>query len=202
MVRRAELLVNGVVTPLPATQNGFATIRRRFSQGDTVTLMLPMATALSHWPDNGVGLEHGPLVYALPIKEKWTPVVEPKWSTADFPSWDARPASAWNYGLAVDPAKVADQVRLQRKAMTPDPWVDPPVNLSAPAQLIESWKLASAPATPDATAAKPAQQFTPPRPAAEARQVGGAVEQVTLVPYGSMHLRLTIFPKLSGDSTT
>jgi hypothetical protein len=25
-------------------------------------------------------LEHGPLVYYLPIKEQWTPVIEPQWS--------------------------------------------------------------------------------------------------------------------------
>jgi hypothetical protein len=193
-----SLLVNGKVHPLPAVQNGFATLTRKFRHGDTVTLVLPMTSAVSHWPGNSVGLEHGPLVYALPIKEQWTPVIEPKWSTADFPSWDAQPASAWNYGLAVDPAKLDAEVHLQRKAMTPDPWVDPPVTLSAPAQLIESWKLVSVPAKPDDAASKPQQQFTPPLPAADARQTAGPVEQVTLVPYGSTHLRLTIFPDLGG----
>jgi hypothetical protein len=110
-----SLLVNGKVHPLPAVQNGFATLTRKFRHGDTVTLVLPMTSAVSHWPGNSVGLEHGPLVYALPIKEQWTPVIEPKWSTADFPSWDAQPASAWNYGLAVDPAKLDAEVHLQRQ---------------------------------------------------------------------------------------
>src|SRR5207249_10728077 len=59
--------------PLPAIQNGFARLNRRFDPGDRITLVLPMKTTLSHWPDNGVGIEHGPLVYSLPLKEEWTP---------------------------------------------------------------------------------------------------------------------------------
>ena len=34
-------------------------------------------------------------------------------------------------------------------------YIDLPVTLSAPAQLIESWKLVSVPAKPDAAASKP-----------------------------------------------
>jgi hypothetical protein len=195
-----SLLLNGQAQPLPAAKNRFVTLARKFHPGDTVTLVLPMSTAVSRWPDNGAGLERGPLVYSLPIKEQWTPVIEPRWSTADFPSWNAEPASVWNYGLAVDPAKLADEVRFERKAMTPDPWVDPPVSLIAPAQIIESWKLATVPAKPDAAADAPQQHLTPPLPSADARRAAGPEQQVTLVPYGSTHLRLTIFPRLGGGT--
>jgi len=85
--------------------------------------------------------------------------------------------------------------------MTPDPWVNPPVTLSAPAQLIESWTLAEVLAKPDIAAEAPQQHFTPPLPAADARQTAQPVEQVTLVPYGSTHLRLTIFPNLGEQAT-
>jgi hypothetical protein len=209
-----SLLVNGAAQPLPAVQNGFATLARKFHHGDTITLVLPMATAISHWPDNGVGLEHGPLVYALAIKEKWTPVVQEKWSTAEFPSWDAEPASAWNYGLAVDAAKLAEQVHFERKAMTPDPWldpwldpwvdpwVDPPVTLTAPARLIESWSLATVAPKADAPAGELPHLSTPPLPDSDTRKAAGPEQQLTLVPYGSTHLRLTVFPDVSDVSAS
>jgi len=50
------------------------------------------------------GIERRPIGVFVPIKEKWTPHVEPKYTTEDFPSWEATPESAWNYGIAVDPA--------------------------------------------------------------------------------------------------
>jgi uncharacterized protein len=181
-----RLAVNEREVALPQVRNGFATLKRRFDPGDTLTLTLPMKTAVSRWPQGGIGVEHGPLVYSLAIKESWAPVVEEKYTTAEFPSWNAHPASDWNYGLAVDEAHLDEQIKVLRKAMTPDPWVDPPVSLSAPAKRIAGWELQ---ANPDA----PNQLFTPPLPEISADTLS-TEERLTLVPYGSTHLRLTIFP--------
>jgi len=186
-----RLAINGAPMALPSAEKGFVVLRRTFKPGDTVTLTLPMMVAASRWPQNGIALERGPLVYSLPIREKWTSRVEKKYTTAEFPSWEATPESAWNYGLALDAAHPEKGVQVKAQAPAPDqpfdPWQNPPITLSVPARKMEGWELQ---ANPD----KPAQRFTPPLPDPESVKVSENLEQVTLVPYGATHLRVTIFP--------
>jgi hypothetical protein len=172
----------------PPIRNGFAVLNRTFYPGEKITLVLPMKTVLSYSVDDGIGIERGPLVYSLPIKEQWTPVVEEKWSTAEFPGWDATPVTPWNYGIAVDETKLLSQVELKRSGMTADPWIDPPLSLTVPLRRIPGWDLRIDPRNP-------AHKLTPslPEPADGAGK--GMGESVTLMPYGATHLRLTIFPK-------
>jgi hypothetical protein len=187
--------VNGSVVAKTRGENGFVTLRRTFRSGDVVTLSLPMKVKMSEWPENGIGLERGPLVYAMPIETKWTSLVEAAYSSEAFPTWEANPIGSWNYGLAVDPARLATAVVVNKKTATPDlaasawPWADAPVTLSVPARKIEGWDYETNPKAPH-------QKFTPHLPAADKINATGPVERITLVPFGATQLRMSIFPKV------
>lgn len=190
--KEPHLALNGRSLQFPSVHKGFVRLERTFLPGDRVTLTLPMQTVLTYWPGDGLGIEHGPLVYALAVKEDWAPVVAPKWSTAEFPEWDARAATAWNYGIGVSETQLVSQAQFERKPMTDDPWAEPPVTFTVPVRKISSWYLNVNPRHPE-------WKETPPLPeidddlASALSKVG--IERVSLVPYGATQLRLAIFPK-------
>ena len=191
--RAPRLALNGSALDVTPTATGFVVLHRTFHPGDAITLALPMRLALSRWPQNGVGIERGPLVYSLPIRAKWESKVIPRYSTEDFPCWEATPQSDWNYALALDEQNLETLVEVKKQPLDPnqplDPWTDPPIALSVPAKKIAGWELQT---NPD----NPSEQFTPPLPDLASAQISPATERITLEPYGSTKLRLTIFPSL------
>jgi hypothetical protein len=188
--RKPNLSVNGVPTPLPAARSGYATLHREFKTGDKLVLHLQMKLAISRWPQGGIAIEHGPLVYSLPIKENWKAITEPKYTNPEFTSWNATPASPWNYGIDLNSSALENQIKIQRQPLTKDPWSDPPLTLAVPARRIEGWELLVNPENPD-------QKFTPALPDLNSCKVSASVETITLVPLGATQLRVTIFPDVN-----
>ncbi len=154
-----RVTLNGAEVKAARNAEGFLRIERTFRPGDRIVLTFPMRASVTNWPQEGVAVEHGPLVYTLPIKANWASKIEPKYTTPDFPSWEATPASAWNYGLDLDPAKPEASVEFHRKSLTEDealdPWIEPPTSITVPARLIMGWDLQVNPEDPS-------QKFTPP----------------------------------------
>lgn len=190
-----RILVNGASVSNVRPEKGFVVLRRHFKSGDAISLQLPMKLKLSDWPNNGVGIERGPLVYALSIQPAWTSLTEAYYSSEDFPTWEATPTSEWNYGLAIDPAKVDSQVEVKRASSPPDltsnpwPWSSSPVSLSVPVRKIDGWVLRVDPENPK-------QKYTPPLPEPEHFNASETIERVSLVPYGAAKLRVSVFPKV------
>ena len=118
-------------------------------------------------------------------------MVEPKFSTAAFPGWNAKPASAWNYGLVLSDGPLDGQVKLQRAAVSDDPWTTPPGKMTVGARKVDDYILQ------DHTN-RGGQQFTPSLPDLSTSRVSATSEEITLVPYGCTQLRATVFPDLAG----
>jgi uncharacterized protein len=185
------LKINGHLSAMHRNDHGFLVIDRAFKSGDYIELQLPMQTKVSNWPQNGVGVERGPLVYSFPIPAHWTSYIVPKYSTKEFPSLDALPAAEWNYGIDLHPDKLDSQIEVTEvPGVINDPWSNPPVHLKVSAKKIPEWKLQTDPQNPE-------QVFTPPLPDFDELKASANTEKITLVPYGATQLRVTIFPALS-----
>jgi hypothetical protein len=203
----AKLTVNGEPYGQPLTPGTFAPITRTFHHNDRIVLELPMALKLQHWPQGGVSLERGPLVYALGIEEDWQIDEEDPRSTPAFPAWDLYPASQWNYALALNEDNL-DQVEILPQRYTPDPWSleAAPILLRVPARKVRGWELVET----DTVIAEVWQdgeirqvedhgryRLTPPLPDPESlgERLAEKVEWITLAPYGCTKLRVTVFPQ-------
>lgn len=184
-----RLKVNGKSKSIAAVQNGFFVLEQTHHNGDIIELDLPMKIAVAHSSDGGTFVERGPLVYCLQPKELWTSIAMPEMeiTSPQFPMWAATAGSPWNYALCINEEdKLDSQIAVREMAVTADPWSAPPISMRLRARRLPGWDLIR-PKGDDANWFE-----TPPLP--KAPVTVGPEERVTLVPYGTTHLRLTVFP--------
>lgn len=170
---RPIVTVNGEEASL-TVERGYAKLSREWSDGDRLTLLLPMKVKTVARNLLAVSVERGPLVYALPIQENWQPLQQRE----KFHDWEVYPGSPWKYGLLADNEY---EISFDDVACQPFDASHPPVRLKAKGRLVRDWKMEGNNAG------------TPPLHPNAAGQPNVDLE---LVPYGGAKLRIAEFPTI------
>jgi len=177
------LRVNGRKAPVYAEPRTFLVIDRKWKDGDTVDLVLPMELKLHYWIRNGntVSIDRGPLTYSLRIGEKYVRYG----GTDKWPALEVYPTTTWNYGLVIDPDKpLSEQLSVRERNWPKDnqPFEAQaaPIEIKAKARKIPNWQ-------PDHLGLIGTVQPSPVKS-------DQAIETVTLIPMGAARLRVCAFP--------
>ncbi len=173
----ASVRVNGREAGVEAAPGTVVRLAREWRAGDLVELLLPPRVERSRWHKGLMGVERGPLVYALGLGEDWRRTGE----TGGVPTHEVHPTTPWNYALVPDAP-----LRLERAARVADrPWTRDaaPLALTTQGRRVPGWTRyhhvdGVLPASPVATDAP--------------------AEALRLVPYGCTVLRMSEFPVAAG----
>jgi hypothetical protein len=182
----AVLAINGAAARIDAKPKQYIRIDRMWSDGDTVTLSLPMEVRVHCWEKNHrcVSVERGPLTYSLKIGERYVCV-------EDRGGWDAfeiHPTTPWNYGLVIDSRSPARSFQVKKKDWPADdmPFTQAgtPIEIEATGRRIPEWQL-------DEFGLVSELQDSPVRS-------DQPDEPITLIPMGAARLRISALPVI-GD---
>jgi len=171
------LHVNGRESAVDISEQGFVTVQRAWTEGDTIDLALPMRVRVIERPRGAIGVALGPLVFGLAIDEEWTRIA----GSRGFGDWEVRPRTLWNYALAMDLDHPDATCRVEWRGVGSPPFghTQAPVRIHAMGHRVPGWELVRNSAGP-----LPASPLTP----------STAAEPVTLLPYGCARLRIAEFP--------
>lgn len=196
----AKVKVNGKNQSAANSDGKYVKINREWKSGDKVTLTLPMELTARTWQANkgSVSVNYGPLTLSLLINENreqhdsTDPAFnqdDSHWQTgADASKWPCytfKPASDWNYALAVDANNLPLNCKLTKKAWPADNYPftaeSVPFEFTATGYQIPSWGLDATGMT-DWLPTKWAPRSATPT-------------AIKLIPMGAARLRISAFPK-------
>ena len=140
------LLINGTESGIACPAGTFIECRRAFSDGDVLELHLPMQAKLTRWPEGGIALERGPLVYSLAIESETTVDPIDGRSCEGLPPKTMVPADTvggtWNYGMDLTENELDSLEFKTVQAVGATPWSPEhaPVAVSVPVRKIVRWE--------------------------------------------------------------
>jgi len=169
--------LNGKALRVEAKAGSFVRIEREWTDGDVVSVDMPVEESLTTWPRNGsVTVDRGPLSYSVRIEEDWKRCG----GDDEWPEWEVFPRSPWNYGLLTGYGPAARVAKAEPPS--PQPWTveAAPIELKVRAKRLPEWQIGA-----DRTVAP-----LPESPVASAEPE----EDITLIPMGCARLRMSCLP--------
>lgn len=198
-------------------ENGFITAPGPLLNGDQFELTLPMEFAAHTSADGGRYFTYGPFLMTLKITQRWERDQEEARQTKAFPAYNVYPESSFSYCVAE--TYNGEGAEIRKGTETRLPWWDgAPFEIRIPAKKLPGFDITEAevPAAQNtaANAETEAEEkvdetmvalgaskvvkklsLTPPLPDKSfIEQNMGEDTVITLVPYGTAHARLTVFP--------
>jgi DUF1680 family protein len=173
------LTING--NPMEITpQKNIVILTREWKNNDKVELTLPMEFRFSRWYENSLGIERGPLVYALKIEEEWREV-----KTSKFPDSfrEVYPKSPWNYALSKALPEKNNLSAEVAEEIAEYPWnlANAPITVKTTGRRVPVWQIER-----NSAGKIPAESWPPRKMEDE--------EDIVLIPYGCTTLRISEFP--------
>lgn len=195
--KNASVKVNGQSVKLTIAPGTYVRLNREWSNGDQITLNLPMELASRTWQvnQNSVSVNYGPLTFALRIQEQYrkissieSAIGDSKWQKdADpekWPAYEITPASAWNYGLVINKNNLSQSFSIIRKNWPSDNYPfsqeNTPIEIRAKGRQIPSWGIDKY-GLVDVLPTHPVKTEKPE-------------ENIVLIPMRAARLRISAFP--------
>ncbi len=178
----ARVSLNGVERRISPKPLQYIVVRKKWEQGDTVVLSLPMEIRIRTWKanKNSVSVDRGPLTFSLKIGEKYVR----SGGTDKWPAWEIFPTSPWNYGLVLKAGDPGASFEVIKRGYPADdmPFTHKgaPLELLATGRRIPQWRL---------------DHLGLVGPLQESPVFSDQPEErITLIPMGAARLRISAFP--------
>ncbi len=186
---------NATITVNNQKQSGlkpasFFRLERTWHDGDQIVINFPMPIQTRTGSERAVAVDRGPVVYSLRIGEKLREITRNK-VLKGFDEFEVHSTTPWNYALQLNPEDPAASLTFAHFPTPTNPFdpAQPSVELLGEGRRLPDWTIGW----------RGTHAFEPPvSPVAASTPL----EKVTLVPFGSQHMRISWFPYLGIPSPT